>query len=92
MKDFYDVWLIMNDPVLDTAALLKAVKATFNQRKTPISINPICFSEEFANHPSKNAQWNALIRKGQFDMPRGSFPKIVGKLKVALNPILARIA
>jgi Nucleotidyl transferase AbiEii toxin, Type IV TA system len=49
MKDFYDIWLLSRRFDFDGAILQKAIVATFQNRKTPISIEtPIALTDQFA--------------------------------------------
>lgn len=62
MKDFYDVWICSQHLELDTAALLKAIDATFKNRGTPLPANDFdAFSLSFVH--SHQPQWNAFVRK-----------------------------
>jgi hypothetical protein len=57
MKDFFDVWLLATASDFRGTELQAAVSATFMRRGTPIVENPQVFAPEFANEPSKQAQW-----------------------------------
>ena len=63
MKDFYDIWNIIQHEEIDGAELQKACVATFEHRNTPFNLDDYFFSEEFTRSPDKQIQWTAFIRK-----------------------------
>lgn len=67
MKDFFDVWLLADAFPFEGRMLAAAVQATFSRRQTPIEVEPICFSEEFATNVIKTTQWNAFVRRGRLE-------------------------
>jgi len=91
MKDFFDVWLLARSSHFAGVSLADAIRQTFFKRETAIEINPICFSEAFANDPSKAAQWRAFVRRGKLDSTPAEFPEIVMQVRGFLRPIAAAI-
>jgi hypothetical protein len=64
MKDFYDVAVIARRSELDGALLVRAVRATFERRGTPLpQTAPVALTPEFSNSDSKRKQWNGFLRK-----------------------------
>ena len=50
MKDFFDVWFLSQRFEFSGQTLMEAIKATFQQRKTPLpNESPIAFSKDFAS-------------------------------------------
>lgn len=84
MKDFFDVWLLANTFPFEGRMLAAAVEATFSRRQTPIEVEPICFSEEFATNENKNTQWNAFVRRGRLEAVP-DFPEVVRCVRVFLQ-------
>lgn len=82
MKDFFDVWLLANTFPFEGRMLAAAVEATFSRRQTPIEVEPICFSEEFATN--ENTQWNAFVRRGRLEAVP-DFPEVVRCVRVFLQ-------
>lgn len=66
MKDYFDLWILLNDSQLDKATLAQAISATLIRRGTrnPQGI-PLGLSEQFANDAQKNTQWNAFIKRNK---------------------------
>ena len=65
MKDFYDVYTILNTHTLSEETLAKAIKGTFEHRQTPIKDLQIIFSADFSNSADKQTQWTAFLTKNK---------------------------
>lgn len=64
MKDFYDVAVLARDFDFDGALLTRAIRATFERRKTPLpTMTPVALTEAFAEDPAKKTQWSGFVRK-----------------------------
>jgi predicted nucleotidyltransferase component of viral defense system len=64
MKDFHDVATISRLFEFDGDLLVRALRATFARRKTPLPIGvPTALTDAFADDPAKNAQWATFSRK-----------------------------
>lgn len=64
MKDFYDIDKMSTHRSFEGPVLQRAIAKTFAERNTPVSENvPIALTINFAENPSKIAQWNAFTRK-----------------------------
>ena len=74
MKDFYDVWNIIQHEAIGGAELREACLATFLRRDTPLNTEGNFFTEAFAHAPEKQVQWAAFVRKqGLGDVAPSSF-------------------
>ena len=93
MKDFYDIWLLSRRFDFDGAILQKAIVATFQNRKTPISIDmPFALTDQFA--AQKQIQWGSGFL-GKFLTDPGElidFHKVINDLQNFLNPPLIAAA
>ena len=71
MKDFYDLFVLARGFEFDGALLVRAIRATFERRKTPLPAElPTGLTNEFAADPGKATQWMAFGRKsGVHDAP-----------------------
>lgn len=68
MKDYFDLWVILNQSGLDQEILRTAVEATTTRRKTLMPEGlPLGLSDEFLQDRNKNIQWNAFLSKNQLD-------------------------
>lgn len=89
MKDFYDLHTLATHFNYDGAILVKAVKATFQRRKTEIPLHtPIALTEAFAHDKTKTIQWNAFIRKIGMNETAPPFPEILRVLREFLLPVM----
>lgn len=68
MKDYFDLWVLLNDTTLDPLELRQATKATFERRKMPLPTTvPIGLSDSFASDVTKQTQWNAFLKRNQLE-------------------------
>jgi len=68
MKDYFDLWVLLNDTTLDALELRQATKATFERRKMPLPTTvPIGLSDSFASDAIKQTQWNAFLKRNQLE-------------------------
>lgn len=64
MKDFYDLALLAKTFDFDGSVLVRAIRATFARRKTPLPVVlPAGLTSAFAADRSKAMQWTAFVRK-----------------------------
>lgn len=64
MKDFYDIAVLARDFDFDGALLARAVRATFERRKTPLpTTTPVALTAAFTEDPTKLTQWSGFVRK-----------------------------
>ncbi len=64
MKDFYDLGVLARRFEFDGALLVRAIRATFGRRKTPLPVDlPTGLTSAFAADPGKAMQWTAFVRK-----------------------------
>ncbi|TWG40980.1 nucleotidyltransferase AbiEii toxin of type IV toxin-antitoxin system [Acidovorax delafieldii] len=66
MKDYFDLWVLLTEGVLDPQELHRAVAATFHRRRLalPNSI-PSGLSDAFAQDAAKQKQWAAFLKKNR---------------------------
>ena len=66
MKDYFDLYVILQDTQLDRTVLAQAVSVTLNRRGTAIPKDvPTGLSERFSMDAQKNTQWNAFINRNK---------------------------
>ena len=67
MKDYLDLWVLLDDKTLDPLELRRAIEATFARRKMALpsfgSSLPSGLSEQFAQDALKQTQWKAFLKK-----------------------------
>lgn len=89
MKDFYDIWNIIQHEYIDGTELQKACVATFEKRITPFNLNDPFFTEVFAQSADKQTQWSAFIRKqGVTETAPVSFREVTEILHKFFRPMV----
>ena len=68
MKDFYDLWLLARQFAFTGTRLAGAIRATFERRQTELpTVAPVALTASFYAEPNKAVQWQAFLRRNQFD-------------------------
>lgn len=63
MKDFYDIYSLLNSGIINHKTAKEAIIQTFNNRNTPLNFDSIVFKEEFYNDANRLKMWNAFLKK-----------------------------
>ena len=84
MKDFYDVYCLLNDHKLDKTALHDAIKATFENRNTIISKDHELFSDEFGKEENRLKMWQAFLKKADVRKDL-DFPAVINLIRETLK-------
>ena len=83
MKDYFDVWMLIESFELEPQRMRRAIKATFARRKTEIPTSvPDGLSDGFCADAGKQRQWEAFARTLGGQVPE--FDRVVGTLRTAL--------
>lgn len=90
MKDFYDLYTILQGGKCDTEILDEAIKATFKNRQTDYLGNHVVFSSEFAENPDLNIRWNAFMKKLTISTQL-TFFEVMSYLQTRLKPYWERL-
>ncbi|MDM8560097.1 nucleotidyl transferase AbiEii/AbiGii toxin family protein [Candidatus Parabeggiatoa sp. HSG14] len=86
MKDFYDIWILMQTLDFQGSILSQAIKATFERRMTKLPhVAPLALTKEFAEDSSKQKQWQGFIKKNKLPIDN-SLINIISQLKKFLMP------
>ncbi|MEN8203094.1 MAG: nucleotidyl transferase AbiEii/AbiGii toxin family protein [Bacteroidota bacterium] len=85
MKDFYDIWLLSRQFRFERTELAKAIRLTFEQRGTYLSLPVDGLSAEFIN--SKQSLWAAFRKRLKQEHVPTSFLDIVTEVKAFLTPV-----
>ncbi len=89
MKDFYDVWNIIQHGEIPGAGLQKSCAATFEHRETPFNLADDFFSKAFAQSPEKQIQWQAFMRKQDIqEIAPNRFEDIANQLQSFFLPLV----
>lgn len=64
LKDFFDVWTLLQTREFDGAVLADAIEATFRRRSTPIPTRaPLALTDAFGLDPEKRSQWARFLER-----------------------------
>ncbi len=92
MKDFYDISVIAHTMTLDGDLLSRAIKATFERRKTPISTETLyVFGGEFSHDKGKYTQWKAFLNKNNLSI-NVDFVDTVDEIRHFIEPVYKAIS
>lgn len=91
LKDYLDIWVLQDRETINPHTLAEAIAATFIRRGMSISTAlPIGLTQEFATDPSRQAMWQAFLKKNQLAvMP---LHDVVMTLRTLLEPALIQAA
>jgi predicted nucleotidyltransferase component of viral defense system len=62
MKDFYDIWLLIQQFDFDRQELQGIIQQVLKNRGTSVEAHPIAFLESFYDNQIKKDKWNAFLR------------------------------
>ena len=66
MKDYFDLWVLLREGDLDDAELVRAIRATFDRRRTAMPDGvPVGLGDGFAADAGKQRQWQAFLDQHQ---------------------------
>ena len=92
MKDFYDIWMLSRTFDFRGEMLAEAVEKTFENRNTPINIEPAAFDPSFWQDEDKRVQWQGFIRKAKLANAPETFKEVAESVKLFLLPLVASLA
>lgn len=91
LKDYLDIWVLLDREALNANTLARAIAATFIRRGMPLPVVlPVGLTDEFATDTSRQAMWQAFLKKNEIIMTPLS--EVVVKLRTTLAPILVQAA
>ena len=67
MKDFFDVYLILNSGNVDYDVLPEAIINTFKNRNAQFIDNHPLFSTDFYSDPNRIMRWNGFLKSIKWD-------------------------
>ncbi|UUZ77318.1 nucleotidyl transferase AbiEii/AbiGii toxin family protein [Polaromonas sp. P1(28)-13] len=68
MKDYFDLWVLLGEHMLDPSELRRAIETTFERRKMAIPASlPAGLGDAFMADAIKQTQWSAFLKKNRLD-------------------------
>jgi predicted nucleotidyltransferase component of viral defense system len=87
MKDFFDLWHLAHTFEFAGPLLCKAIRATFDRRKTELPASPpLALTPEFGTDPTKVRQWQAFLKKGKLEAGGSTLDAVCSFLSGFLMP------
>ena len=91
VKDYLDLWVMLDRESLNMNTLAQAISATFTRRGMAVPTDlSMGLSDEFANDPSRKALWTAFVRKN--DLAMIPLADVVTRIRSALEPAMGLAA
>lgn len=91
VKDYLDLWVMLDRESLNMNTLAQAISATFTRRSMAVPTDlPMGLSDEFAADPSRQALWTAFVRKN--DLAMIPLADVVARIRSALEPAIGLAA
>ena len=91
VKDYLDLWVMLDRESLDATILAQAIFATFTRRGMTVPTElPIGLSDEFSADPSRQALWTAFFRKS--DLAMIPLAEVVARIRSAFGPAIGLAA
>lgn len=70
LKDYFDLYSLAREDILDPGEVASAIVATFRRRGTGLPRElPLGLSQEFSADPERSAQWTAFLNKNRLRSP-----------------------
>ncbi len=85
------IWFLSRMFDFRGSTLAEAIEKTFENRNTPITVNPTVFDLSFTKDEDKKVQWLGFINKDKIADAPESFENVAAAVKVFLEPIVASI-
>jgi hypothetical protein len=87
VKDYRDLWVLLDRESLNMNTLAQAIFATFTRRGMAVPRElPLGLTEEFAADLSRQALWIAFLKKNNLSMP--PLTEVVARLRSVLEPTI----
>ena len=91
VKDYLDLWIMLDRESLNMNTLAQAISATFTRRGIAVPAElPIGLSDEFSADPSRQALWAAFVKKN--DLAMIPLADVVARIRSALEPAIGLAA
>ena len=75
LKDYLDLWVLLDHEALNANTLSRAIAATFMRRGIPVpTVLPIGLTDEFTTDVSRQAMWQAFPKKKGTTFPIRRWP------------------
>jgi len=90
-KDFYDIYVLSQKYEFSYETLRRAVKETFENRKTQMTMDSAVFSDEFLNDQLHKARWSSFLKKKEV-LIQASMSDVLDRIKAFVYPLFEETA
>ena len=91
VKDYLDLWVMLDRESLNMNRLAQAISATFMRRGMTVPTKmPTGLSDEFAADPSRQVLWTAFVKKNELAMI--PLADVVARIRSGLEPAIGLAA
>ena len=80
LKDYLDLWVLLDREALNAHTLARAIAATFLRRGMSVTYDlPVGLTDEIATDSTRQAMWHAFLKKNELAIT--PLPEVVTKLR-----------
>jgi predicted nucleotidyltransferase component of viral defense system len=91
-KDFYDLHAMAGAFPFERGTLVRAVKATFERRATPITVDtPAALTARYYSDESRAQQWRAYVTRNSLTDAPTDFTRVGERVTAFLQPVWAEL-
>lgn len=88
LKDYLDLYVLLNNEQIDNQILAEAIQATFTRRGMILpEALPIGLTDEFANDPSRESMWKAFLRKNELE--QRSLVEVISRISTLIQSLMS---
>ncbi len=88
MKDFFDLQYMAREMEFDGASLSKAIRATFDRRKTDLPTTlPVALSSKFTEDSTVRKRWSAFLRRSRLLESKFNLARTADEIWSFLKPV-----
>ena len=92
MKDFYDIYILLNNLELEDTLLTQAIKATFERRMVPLPDEPpVAFTKAFLEDQAKIILWSAFLNRTNLSAFNKSLTEVGFDIKKRIWPLFEKL-
>lgn len=86
-KDFYDIYVLSQKYTFEYSDLRNAMMETFENRKTPMTMDSAAFGEEFINDSMHRSRWESFLKKKRA-LIQVSLDEVMDRIEVFAYPLI----
>lgn len=86
-KDFYDIYVLSQKYTFEYSDLRNAMMETFENRKTPMTMDSAAFGEEFINDSMHRSRWKSFLKKKRA-LIQVSLDEVMDRIEVFAYPLI----